>query len=74
MGEETDYDIVYTLRRRLPGEEDFSDIGFGVSGMWSSPDECAHMVISDIQNNTWETEGDMPDPEQIRADLENDDD
>lgn len=70
MTEETDYEVIYTLRRRLPGEEDFSDIGFGTSGMWSSPDECAHMVTSDIQNNAWETEGDMPSPEQIQADLE----
>ncbi len=66
----TDYEIVYTLRRRSPGEEDFSDIGFGISGIWSTPDECGHMVLSDIQNYAWETEAGMPDPEEIRSDLD----
>lgn len=64
------YEIVYTLRRRSPGKEDFSDIGFGISGIWSTPDECGHMVLSDIQNYAWETEGNMPTPEEIRQDLE----
>lgn len=68
--DETEYEIVYTLRRRLPDEEDFSDIGFGISGMWTSPEQCAYIVTSDIQNCGWETEGDMPDPDQIKADLE----
>ena len=68
--DEIEYEIVYTLRRRLPGEEDFSEIGFGISGMWTSPEQCAYIVASDIQNFGWETEGDMPDPDQIKADLE----
>ena len=65
----TDYEIVYTLRRRQPGEEDFSDIGFGTSGIWDTPDECGHMVLSDIQNCGWETEGDMPTPDEIARAL-----
>ena len=68
--DEIEYEIVYTLRRRLPGEEDFSEIGFGISGMWTSPEQCAYIVTSDIQSFGWETEGDMPDPGQIKADLE----
>lgn len=70
MSDETDYEIVYTLRRRLPGEEDFTEVGFGASGMWSTPDECAHMVLSAVQNYDWETEAGMPDPDEIRAEVE----
>ena len=68
--DETEYEIIYTLRRRMADEEDFSDIGFSTSGAWTSPEQCAHIVTSDIQNYRWETEGDMPDPGQIKADLE----
>lgn len=71
---ETDYEIVYTLRRRLPGDEDFSEIGFGTSGMWSTPGECAHMLSSDVQNYGWEVEAGMPDPDGIKVEVEADDD
>ncbi len=71
---ETDYEIVYTLRRRLPGDEDFSEIGFGTSGMWSTPGECAHMLSSDVQNYAWEVEAGMPDPDGIKVEVEADDD
>ena len=74
MAEEIDYEIVYTLRRRLPGEEDFTEIGFGTSGMWSTPDECAHMLSSAVQNYEWEAEAGMPDPDEIKAEVEADDD
>jgi hypothetical protein len=70
MTDDTDYEIVYTLRRRLPGEEDFTEVGFGVSEMWSTPGECAHMVLSAVQNYGWETEAGMPDPDEIRAEVE----
>lgn len=67
---EHEYEIVYTLRRQTEDGGDFEDIGFGVSGQWSTPEQCAHMVISDIQNYYWETEGDMPDPQTIKAEVE----
>ena len=70
MSDEVEYEIVYTLRRRKPGQKDFEEIGFGISGQWSSPEQCAHMVVSDIQNYGWETEGDMPDPQTIKAEVE----
>ena len=53
-----------------PGQEDFEEIGFGISGQWSSPEQCAHMVVSDIQNYGWETEGNMPDPQAIKVEVE----
>lgn len=70
MAEEIDYEIVYTLHRRRPGEEDLVEIGFGSSGTWSTPDECAHMMLSAVQNYDWETEAGMPDPDEIRAEVE----
>lgn len=65
-----EYRIEFTLQRRLPGEDDFSDIGFGSSGACDSPETCAHMISSDIDNDIWETEPGMPDPSSIRAALD----
>lgn len=65
-----EYRIEFTLQRCLPGEDDFSDIGFGSSGAWDSPATCAHMISSDIDNDIWETEPGMPDPSSIRAALD----
>ena len=49
---------------------DYTEIGFGSSGGWSSPEACAYAVGSDIQNYCWETERGMPDPDETRADIE----
>lgn len=70
MSEEIDYEITYSLRRRQPDDDDYTEIGFGSSGGWSSPEVCAYAVGSDIQNYRWETERGMPDPHEIRADIE----
>ena len=70
MSEETEYEITYSLRRRQPDDDDYTEIGFGSSGGWSSPEACAYAVGSDIQNYRWETERGMPDPDEIRADIE----
>lgn len=67
--DEIDYDIVYTIRRRLPGEEDFSEIGFGAA-MGSTPDEAFCFAASDVQGFNWEIEEGMPDPEEIRREIE----
>ena len=70
MADETEYEIVYTIRRRMPGEEDFTDIGFGISGAWSDPAQCGHILLCDVQNYGWEAEGGMPDPDEIKRDVE----
>ena len=70
MSEETEYEIVYSLRRRKPGDDDYAEIGFGSSGGWNSLNACAYAVESDIQNYCWETERGMPDPDETRADIE----
>ncbi len=61
-----EYRITFTIERQQPGDDDFTEIGFGSSGAWDSVEQAAHMVSSDIQNWQWETEGDMPSPESIR--------
>lgn len=52
------------------GEEDFTEIGFGISGAWTDPAQCGHILLSDMQNYSWEVENGMPDPEDIKADVE----
>ena len=54
MSEETEYEITYSLRRRQPDDDDYTEIAVG----------------SDIQNYCWETERGMPDPDETRADIE----
>ena len=53
-----------------PGYDDYAEIGFGSSGGWNSPNACAYAVGSDVQNYCWETERGMPDPDEIRTDIE----
>lgn len=61
-----EFRIEYTITRRRAGQdEDFTEIGFGTSGTWSSLEQCAHMLTSDVQNKQWETTGGMPDPEEV---------
>ena len=59
------YRIEYTITRRLPDEEDFTEIGFGSSGAWSSLGAAAYAIESDIQNGTWETLPGQPDPAEL---------
>lgn len=63
--DETLYRIEYTVQRRLPGEDDFTDVGFGSSGEWSDLDAADHALGSYIQNRQWETEPGMPDPKEV---------
>lgn len=59
------YRIEYTIQRMAYGDEDFSDIGFGSSGGWLDVDAALYDVESTIQRREWETEGDMPDPDDV---------
>jgi hypothetical protein len=65
---DAEFRIEYTITRRLPGadEDDFTEVGFGSSGAWANVEQCAHMVVTDIQNGHWETSEGMPDPEELR--------
>lgn len=67
---ETEYRIEYVIQRMLPGEDDFSEIGFGSSGGWSGVQSALYSASTDIQRYDWETEHGMPDPEEIERDQE----
>lgn len=58
----TKFSIEYSIKRQQPGEDDFTEIGFGYSGAWSTVDQAAHMVESAVQNREWETSAGMPEP------------
>lgn len=60
-----EYRIEFSIQRRLPDEDDFTEVGYGSSGGWSSLDQAAHMVESAIQNREWETTDGMPEPEGV---------
>lgn len=55
--DETDYRVEFSITRRLPGEDDFTEIGFGSSGAWGDIAQCAHMVVSALQNDEYERVG-----------------
>jgi hypothetical protein len=60
-----EYRIDYTITRRKPGEDDFTEIGFGASGAWTTIAAALHDMDSFIQNRQWETSDGMPDPDSI---------
>lgn len=70
MDDETEYRIEFTIQRRRPGDEDFTDIGFGSSGGWHDIDAAGNDAGSMIQNWMWETEPGMPEPKSVRDDIE----
>jgi hypothetical protein len=67
-----EFRIEYTITRRRAGqdEDDFTEIGFGSSGAWSTIDQCAHRVTSAVQNKEWETSESMPDPDDAEREAE----
>ena len=65
----TDYRIEFTIQRREPGDDDFTDIGFGSSGTWDDVETALYSVQSTIQNRVWETSPGMPDPDSVDAET-----
>jgi hypothetical protein len=59
----TEFRIDYTIVRLDGGAEE--EIGFGSSGTWSTPDQAAHIVNSEVQNRMWETAEGMPEPSEV---------
>lgn len=64
-----EYRVEFQIQRRLPGDDDFTEIGFGSSGAWGDLDACTHGITSGITHGEWETEGDHPDPDDVMADI-----
>ncbi|MGZ1492526.1 hypothetical protein [Brevibacterium sediminis] len=67
---EYEYRVEYTIQRSTVDEDDWEEIGFGSSAAWSDLDAASYAVTSDLQNGTWETEGDHPDPADVLADIQ----
>jgi hypothetical protein len=61
----SDYRIEFTIQRRSPGEDDFTEVGFGSSGGMGSVNAAAYEVESLVQNRLWETEPGQPDPGSV---------
>lgn len=59
-----EYRIDYTITRRGPGEDDFTEIGFGSTGASATVDQAAFELESSVQNRLWETGPGMPAPEE----------
>lgn len=55
----TEYQIEFSIRLREDGEADFAEIGYSATCAWESIDECAHEVMTMIQNRVWDTEQDI---------------
>ena len=49
-----EFRVEYTIVASNDGFDTQEEVGFGSSGSWSSVEECAHMVASDLQNGCWE--------------------
>lgn len=63
----SEYRIEFSIQRRQDDEDDFTEIGFGSSGSWSDLAACTHSIDSGVTNGEWETDGDMPDPDDVLA-------
>ena len=63
---EPEYRIEYQIQRMQPGEDDFTEIGFGSSGGWESLNAALYAVESDVVNRNWETEPGQPDPSEAK--------
>lgn len=64
-----EYRIEYVIQRQLPGEEDFTEIGFGSSGADLTLDAAVYSIESDIGNGIWETGPGQPHPDTVMADI-----
>lgn len=61
-----EYRIEYQVQRRdMNSDEDFIEIGFGSSCAQDSVNDAAYAIESYVQNRAWETDGDMPDPDEV---------
>ena len=65
-----EYEITYTIRRYRDGSDEPEEVGFGASARWRTVGAALHAVSSDIDNYLWETEPGMPDPDEIKAEME----
>lgn len=65
----SEYRIEYAIQRRLDGEEDFTEVGFGSSGEWDTVAQANHMMGSAIDRQEWEHTVDQPHPSEVEVDA-----
>ena len=64
------YRITFAIERSTDDfNDDVEEIGFGSSMSWQDLDACTHDISSGIANGEWETSGDMPDPDDVMAEI-----
>lgn len=51
---ETEFRIDFSILERKPGEDDFTEIGFGATVPASRKDSCAFDVLAQVQNGEWD--------------------
>ena len=51
---DAEYRVDFSVLRRLPDEDDFTEIGFGSTVAEESLDQAAHMVLGALQNDEWD--------------------
>jgi hypothetical protein len=59
-----EYWIEYTIYR------DDEVIGFGASGTTINLQDAVADIAADVDNHAWDTEDTMPDPQEVRAEIE----
>ena len=69
MSAEQQYEITFSISRGAD-LDDMTEIGFGASGAWGTPEDALHWIASQIQNYEWETEPGQPDPDDVKTELE----
>lgn len=52
--EGAEYRIDFSVMRRLPGEDDFSEVGFGSTTAEESVRAAGDMAHASIQNDEWD--------------------
>jgi len=67
----TSYRIEFSIQRAEDDGGDYEEIGFGTSFSHAIIDAALYDVDSIIQNDMWETSGDMPEPQGVRAEEGN---
>lgn len=60
------YRIEFSIQHAEDDGGDYDEIGFGTSFSHATIDAALYDVDSIIQNDMWETSGDMPEPSETR--------
>lgn len=62
---EPEFRIEFTIQRAEKFGAEFVEVGFGSSGASDSVASAAYALSAQLQNQQWETEPGMPNPEDL---------